>query len=79
MKGSGTPVRGMIFTMDPKLTSVCMPKKAKIHPAKSLPNLSGAFSAILKIYISNTTKAPIKRMLPMNPISSPTIANIESV
>ena len=49
IKGSGTPVSGIIFTILPRFTSVCIPKKAKILPANSRPNRSGAFSAIRKI------------------------------
>ena len=53
MNGSGTPVRGMMWDHACQIYDGLHGKNAKIPPASNLPNRSGAFSAIRKIY---TTK-----------------------
>src|SRR5207247_792691 len=45
-KGRGTPVIGMIPVTAPRFTTACRPSHPVIPPARSLPKLSGALSAI---------------------------------
>jgi len=79
MKGSGIPVRGSKSVWAERFIMVCAPKKVIIAPPRSFPKVSGAFIAILNPNQTIVAKIRTIKSAPIKPVSSATIANIESV
>ena len=78
-KGKGIPVRGSKRVCAERFITICVPKKTVIAPAKSFPNISGAFIAILIPLQTIKVKIKIMKREPRSPVSSAIIAKIESV
>jgi hypothetical protein len=77
--GSGTPVKGMSATIALRLITVCSDIHDVTPIASNLPNPSCARLAILNPRQEANMNIRMTATPPTKPVSSPIIANIESV
>ena len=78
IKGIGTPVRGMILLIAATLTKNCIPIQLMTPVEIIFPKTSCDLIEIIKPLYKKNKKTVVKTNVPINPNSSPIIANIES-
>ena len=78
INGSGMPAKGIIAVIPPMLIRDSKTNQEVIPAATSLPNMSGAFLAILNPRKAKNNSNKSRRLIRTKPNSSDIIAKIES-